>query len=290
MIRHRRFLAGLAALVLFNASAAHAAESYDNCTGFIDSVPAAISTQGVWCLRKDLATSLTGSAAIAVATNNVTIDCNDFKLGGLAAGPATQSTGVFAYNRQSITIRNCNIRGFLTGVHLSGGGGHVVEDNRLTGNTHIGIDVVGEGSLIRRNIVTTTGGSTHPDYLHDAFGINAGNSTDIIDNTIDGVSPTGNAEGNGWATGIYTWQNLSGTVSANRVRGVIGKGVAPDWAIANTSNGAMHTTDNLLTGSGRGIGGGIACDSDAGTVARNLANGFDTAFAGCTDAGGNFAH
>lgn len=26
----------------------HAAESYDSCTGFIDSIPATISTQGVW--------------------------------------------------------------------------------------------------------------------------------------------------------------------------------------------------------------------------------------------------
>ena len=36
------------------APAAQAAESYDNCTGFIDSLPATISTHGVWCLRKNL--------------------------------------------------------------------------------------------------------------------------------------------------------------------------------------------------------------------------------------------
>jgi hypothetical protein len=65
---------------------AQAAESYDNCSGYIDSVPAVIATQGTWCLRKDLSTAQTSGNAIEIAANNVVIDCNDFKLGGLAAG------------------------------------------------------------------------------------------------------------------------------------------------------------------------------------------------------------
>src|SRR5690348_2627551 len=38
---------------------ARAAQSYDNCTGFIDSVPATVSTQGTWCLRHDANTAIT---------------------------------------------------------------------------------------------------------------------------------------------------------------------------------------------------------------------------------------
>jgi hypothetical protein len=38
----------LAAAGLSASPAARGAESYDNCTGFIDSVPATITTQGVW--------------------------------------------------------------------------------------------------------------------------------------------------------------------------------------------------------------------------------------------------
>ena len=74
------------ALLAVYASPALAAESYDNCTGYIESLPASISTQGTWCLRKDLATGMASGNAIEVKANNVVIDCNDFKIGGLAAG------------------------------------------------------------------------------------------------------------------------------------------------------------------------------------------------------------
>ncbi|HEY0661599.1 MAG TPA: hypothetical protein VGD21_09825, partial [Lysobacter sp.] len=76
--------AGIAVLAILLAgpvapAPAQAAQSYDNCTGFIDSLPATITTQGTWCLRKDLSTAMSSGNAITIATNNVTIDCNDFK-------------------------------------------------------------------------------------------------------------------------------------------------------------------------------------------------------------------
>jgi hypothetical protein len=45
-----------------------------------------IGKQGVWCLRKDQSTANTSGSAITINTNNVTVDCNDFKIGELAAG------------------------------------------------------------------------------------------------------------------------------------------------------------------------------------------------------------
>src|SRR5688500_8114044 len=84
----------------FLPAQALAAESYQNCAGFIDTLPAVITSQGVWCLRKDLSTAMIAGAAIDIQANNVTIDCNDFKVGGLAAGAATNAYGVstFALN------------------------------------------------------------------------------------------------------------------------------------------------------------------------------------------------
>ena len=108
---HRVSALALATLALSMApDASHAAQSYDNCTGFIDSVPATITTQGTWCLRKDLSTSIRFGDAITVDANNVTIDCNDFKLGGLSAGPGTKAFGIAGRERQNITVRNCNVR------------------------------------------------------------------------------------------------------------------------------------------------------------------------------------
>ena len=281
--------AGFTALALVAMPAAHAAESYDNCTGFIDSVPAMISTQGTWCLRKDVATALTGVVAINIATNNVTIDCNDFKLGGLGAGMGTISIGIWAGTQQNITVRQCNIRGFLKGVQL-GGAGHVIENNRFNGNTHMGIDLVASGSTIRGNTISTTGGSTQSAYAYNAFGINAADDVDVIDNTIEGVSPAGDGSGDGEATGIYTYGSLAGTVSGNRIRGVVGRGTGSDRAIVNGANGRLHVFDNVMTGSGRVQSLGIICESAQGVVARNLISGFTTALGNCTDGGGNSVH
>src|SRR5688572_11518098 len=75
------------ALACSAAHRADAAASYDACTGFIDTLPATIGTQGTWCLRNNLTSSLASGAAISIATNNVVLDCNGFKIGGLSAGP-----------------------------------------------------------------------------------------------------------------------------------------------------------------------------------------------------------
>jgi hypothetical protein len=126
------------------SSPSPAAESYDNCTGFIDTLPATINTQGTWCLRKDISTAMASGMAITIAVHNVTIDCNDFKLGGLAAGTATEAVGIYADERNNITVRNCNVRGFMYGLGFIGAfasnggtsGGHVVEDSRFDGNAN----------------------------------------------------------------------------------------------------------------------------------------------------------
>src|SRR5688500_16840215 len=115
----RHLLAGsvLLTALSFMPAPARSAQSYDNCTGFIDSLPAVIETQGIWCLRKDLSTAITGSAAIDIRANNVTLDCNDFKLGGLPAGAYTDASGVAAIDRFNVTVRRCNIRGFYQGTN-----------------------------------------------------------------------------------------------------------------------------------------------------------------------------
>jgi hypothetical protein len=162
--------------------AARAAQSYDNCNNFIDTLPATISTQGVWCLRHDLSTAITTGNAITINANNVTIDCNDFKIGGLAAGDGSTTNGIYASGRQNATVRHCNLRGFYCGILLNSGAGHLVEDNRLDNSLNEGIYVYGENSRVRRNAVYDTGGSTGDT---DTYGIVS--NGDIIDNTVSGL-------------------------------------------------------------------------------------------------------
>ncbi len=57
-----------------------------------------ITQQGVWCLMTDVTTeaSFTSGNAITIATNNVILNLNGHKVGGLAAGPTTGATGIYA--------------------------------------------------------------------------------------------------------------------------------------------------------------------------------------------------
>lgn len=251
--------------LLAAAPAAHAAQSYDNCTGFITSLPVTINTQGTWCMRTDLSSALTSGGVITVATNNVTLDCNHFKLGGLPAGPSSSAYGVLAVNRSNITVRNCTIRGFGVGVFLTGTqGGHLVEDNRADANLFIGLAVSGDGSIIRRNQVVDTGGSSTPRGLY------AEHSVDLLDNIVSNVAADPATNYDAW--GIYTIDNLSGRVVGNAVRGVAAAGTGTSRGMQHLGAGRLVIRNNDVVGTGGGAG--VACDSTLPHAKDNLILGF----------------
>lgn len=256
------------------AQPASAAESYDNCSNFVDSLPTTISTQGVWCLRKDLTTAITDGVAININANNVTIDCNDFKIGGLAAGNGSGAYGVHTYSRQNATIRNCNVRGFRYGIDVSGGAGHLIEDNRLDNNLYIGIYSSGENTRMRRNAVYDTGGAIDLDEAFGIYGIG-----DIVDNTVSGLfadRPGGRLEG----------IHLAG--SGNEVRGNKVSGfdvVARDGGSIGSATG-ISLNDSHQRASGNHIasgwssspvnGSGIYSASSENYCLDNTVGGFST--------------
>jgi hypothetical protein len=244
------------ALAALLAAPAHGAESYDNCTGFIDSLPATISTQGTWCLRKDLSTAMTSGNAIEVKTNNVVIDCNDFKLGGLGAGVSTLATGIAAgAGRQNITIRNCTVRGFQFGTYLFGDN-HIVEQSRFDLNTLIGIRTYGDGNEIRDNVVTSTGGKP---AAGGAIAVvadgEAGSDNRVLDNRIHGVSAE--LEGsNQLSAGI---QVTGGLVRGNSITGLLPAGTPHGIRVYRSV-----VRDNVVMQGGASTGWGIVCLSDGG--------------------------
>jgi parallel beta-helix repeat protein len=289
MTRHELFAAlVLATAWLLAPRSVHAAESYDNCTGFVTSVPAVISTAGTWCLKQDLNTANTSGSAITINASNVTLDCNDFKLGGLAAGVGTNTEGVFATDRFNVTVRRCNIRGFFRGIFfVSASGtsstGHVIEDNRFDGNRFSGIVVFGNGSVIRRNRVFNTGGSTQQT---SAYGVYAVYSVDVLDNTISGVVATSGS--NSWATGVYTVAGVSTRLIGNTIRGVVADGTGSATAIANsTGDDRMVIHDNDLAGNAATDSRGVTCGTATDSVGDNVISGFTTPMSVCTNSGGN---
>ena len=154
----------LCATVAAFVPGAHADET-TFCNTYITSLPYTISMQGHYCFNRNLSTGITSGTAIAINADFVVLDLNNFKLGGGAAGPATETVGILGVNRSNITVRNGNIRGFMVGIRLTAPNpslsqNNLVENNVLDGNTNKGIDVRGLSNVVRNNIVTNTGGST----------------------------------------------------------------------------------------------------------------------------------
>ena len=269
--------------------ASRAANSFDACTGFITSLPALVTTQGTWCFNRDLSFNPGTGEAIIVAANNVTIDCNGFKLGGLSGGPGTTAVGIASGNRQNTTVRGCNIRGFLVGVGIEGiGSGHLVEDNRFDNNRFAGILVQGEGAQVHRNRVFDTGGGTMP---VPTLGIAVtGGSTEVRDNLVFGVEATPGSGSD--AYGIVAQGLDFGRIAGNSVRFVVPDGAGTGWGIGVQAALYVAVDDNHVATVGTG-GVGIGCDGDGTLVRDNLVQGFATPLdALCRDEGGNasFSH
>lgn len=269
-------LSTLAALLV----AGNAVADTTNCVK-ITSIPAVITTQGIYCLQQDLATSNPGINAIAIQTNNVTIDCNDRKIGGLAAGPATFSVGIYAVGQSNITIRNCNIRGFRWGIALyASGSGHLVEDNRLDGNTEIGIMARGGSgsSIVRRNVVIDTGG--RPGYDRgEGIQVNG----DAIDNVVDGVHSDGSVA-NFNAEGMYS-EGVGSVVVGNRVRNLAPKGTGAGNGLAVAGTGIV-VRNNTIAQETPTTGQGVYCSLSA-TLYGNRITNYSAPMPSCYDAGGN---
>ena len=219
-MRVRFALLPAALLVALTALPPPATAETLTCTE-ITSLPTTISTQGVYCMKKNFSMNLGSGAAITVTVNNVTIDCNDFKIGNLPAGTATQAVGVSAASRLNVRVRGCGIRGFRRGVSLDDGL-YQLEDNRFDNNYEVGAAVSGDGSLVRGNEVVDTGGSTAVGAV-DAYGLLVGGDMDIADNVVTGVAAAAGSGGD--AYGIASVGNDAGTISGNRIRSL-----APDGA------------------------------------------------------------
>jgi hypothetical protein len=257
------------------AAPVSAAESYDSCAGFIDTLPAVITTQGTWCMRRNLASQLTSGAAIDVKANNVTIDCNLFKLGGASAGPATAATGIRATNRSNVTVTGCNIRGFYDGVAMTGFG-HKVDGNRFEGNTHRGIFVDSSPGVVRDNLVVDTGS----DSQDSLSAIHAIGDVDLLGNTVDGYYSAYTVGGSPGTAGIVSEQAEGNRISGNTVRHGHGRdGI-------HVPTGTSVVRDNVLAGSG---GVGINCGEYAPArrvIARdNQAIGYYQAAPNCAERG-----
>ena len=253
-----------------------------NCTA-ITSLPYTITTQGVYCLTSDLSTGMTSGNAIEIATNNVVIDLNGHKLGGLAAGPGTYAWGISAQQRKNITIRNGTVRGVYKGISLQDpyfpyttSQGHLIEDIRSDMNTAIGIEVYGLNNIIRNNQVVNTGGATQA--YPGTTGIAVyGPGARVLNNDV--IETKGQSIP---AFGIFLQYAPGAVIEGNRV-GDSSLELQNSIGIVPHSSSDVLISDNCVTT----MNFGVYYDGASGKYRDNLTSGVTYPFTGGTDAGGN---
>jgi hypothetical protein len=206
-----------------------------NCTA-ITSLPATITTQGIYCLTGNLSTASSGG--ITIAANNVTLDLNGWKVGGQAAGKGTGALGISSVY-SNVTVRNGIVRGFYAGVYLTGHGA-LVEDLLVDQNTYIGVYVQGQGSIVRNNQIVDTGGSTiatnfpaYPIYV-------TGQGSVIEGNVVSGLTAAGNAI----ETGIFIHDSADQSVVR---RNIVSDGAKPTGG-GNSTGIDVAASDVIVVG------------------------------------------
>jgi len=286
-----QFLLASVALVCFGAPvSASAADSFDACSGFINSLPATITTPGVYCLTQQLSTSIGSGNAVTVNADDVVIDCNDHRIDGSAAGTATAAVGVFAGNRARITLRHCAISGFNTGAKLTGSG-HIVDGNEFIADTQIGLFIEGlvrnADSLVTENRVIDIGGSTTGAA---AYGIYAHQGVDLFDNSVSYVHANDVGSGSANAYGIFTTStNHGATVRGNRVRAVVKGSSGLAYGIYNDTSRHVILRDNDVSNRTNGkFDIGIYCSTSSSAGRNNVIHGSVQAISTCGNAGDNY--
>jgi hypothetical protein len=251
-------LAAVATILALPVLAARAETT--QCTP-ITSLPAVITVQGIYCLNDDLSTPMTTGPAIEIQANNVTIDFNGHRLGN-SGGPGNTASGIYAYKRENVTIRNGTVRNFYYAVQLRDASpasttGYVVEDMRIDHATFEGILVGGRGALVRRNQILFTGGTTaNGANVAPAGIVVSGPANRVLDNDIVTIT----SEGIGTSRGI-----------------IIGGGGAGD--------AGTLVVGNRITGSTRGID--FADFGGTGKYRDTLTRDVTVPYYGGTDAGHN---
>jgi hypothetical protein len=258
------------------------------CT-VIASIPAVLTQPGTYCLASDHTFAAAAGNAITIASDDVSIDCRQQLITG-TAGTATLAVGVAAMNRSNITVRNCKIGGFHSGIRINEDGtlprrpsGTVVESNQLIRNTQLGILVATNGSIVRDNLVFATGGNT---LGLSTAGIRVRGSVDVARNDVQ--SPFGPASGPADTFGIFATHGNGGVIENNLVRSIASS--RAQYGIAVFAPGGAILRNNTLHNryySATNYEVAYACIGSRTVIEGNTSYGFANGQVNCEQLAGN---
>jgi hypothetical protein len=135
----------------------------------VTTLPATLSSPGVYCLTSNLVYSGTADA-IVIAAGDVVIDFQQFRLRS-----TTGDNGVLVNSGDDVVIPNGKIDGFHNAIRLSGGRAALVEKMRISQTRNISIVSTANSPIIRENRIDRAGATAIATF---------GNQVKILDNDI----------------------------------------------------------------------------------------------------------
>ena len=229
-------------------------------------VPVA-ATVGTLTVTTDTVLSEDHVGNVVIGANGVTLDCAGFTVQGPGSG-----TGISLSGKTAVTVKDCTVLDFGTGVFVSGGGGNVVlnVDVPWTGATR-----TGTGIYMTNSSNNTTTNSTATNRVYGIRLDGDSDSNTFLGSTVStstyAVYMRGDTGGNnfqsnnlsGNVNAIWAWDSLIGqgnTFQNNNLSNSTG------WSLLINGDQLFTVSGNDFTNSANGIGlanmGGVSL-SDA---------------------------
>ncbi|MDJ0613134.1 MAG: hypothetical protein QNJ29_05615 [Rhizobiaceae bacterium] len=272
----------LASLPGIGQAPAHA--EITDCTE-ITTIPTVINASGIYCLKGNLGTNLAAGNIISIEANNVVIDLNGWRVGGLAGGDGTLATAFASVGRRNITIRNGTIRGFAAAISASGlnTAGHRYENLLIEGATSAGMIIDGAAHRIENNQFFDIGSSS---VLQGASGIISGpqalSGSHIVGNSFASINETSTSNGIRLSSG-----GILNVIKDNTIANVFGPGTNVGILIGSMADTIIQGNRVMNPGVASGAAG-ISIGSSARMIcADNIVDGYTTAIVGCNTLSNN---
>ncbi len=138
----RAIVTTISIFVLSMIGSVHADDSRTAISPPGGNFPITISKPGSYYLTGNVYCNQVNTHAIEITCNDATIDLNGFTISGPNREDDQYSCGIYAYNKDTISVKNGRVWGFACGLDLTEGSGHLVREIQ-TPNNDYGIKIDG---------------------------------------------------------------------------------------------------------------------------------------------------
>jgi len=209
-----------------------------------------ISYAGNYVLTDDVSNSDT---CFTIEADNVTLDCAGHSITGEDSGDGIDNTNGNSY----VTVRNCEVTGFSTGIDLMSNADNVIENNTVNSN-YYGIYLGDSSNNIIANNTASSNGQDGISLYSSPYNI-------VVNNTVH------DNQGNGYGGGIFLESDSDhNTIADNDFSSNADIGIL---LVASSDNViANNTVDSTRNDYGDGDGILLYSGSDYNSITNNTAN------------------